>query len=1044
MITKKGFIILLFIAIFSNLSAQEWKNPAVVGVNKENPRVCSVPYKSMESAGSFDLRESEYYQSLNGDWKFNWVRKPADRPMDFYELNFDDTAWGTIKVPGNWELQGHGIPMYMNHPFDFSPRKRPVPPYMDYISDDYNPVGSYRQSFIIPQGWDKREVFIHFGAVKSAMYLWVNGKKVGYSQGSKTPAEFNISEYLQEGENTLAIEVYRWSDGSYLECQDFWRLSGIERAVYLYTTPKVRINDFTVIASLDENYSDGVFNLDAEITSAASKSESVNVEYVLRNSEEEFNGNVSIKLKDGQGVATLSTQISDVKKWSAEHPNLYDMFITLKNKKGETLEIHSSKVGFRTTEIKNGQLLVNGEAVLVKGVNRHEHDPVAGHYISRELMEQDIKLLKQFNINSVRTCHYPSDPYFYQLCDKYGIYVCDEANIESHGMGAAQQAEYKLPHIADLPEWELTHLDRIKNMYERDKNHPSIIVWSLGNEAADGCNFEAGYDWLKDNDYRPVQYEQASLRRHTDIYCPMYATRWELENYATQSGIYRPAILCEYAHAMGNSVGNLADYWKIIEKYPALQGGFIWDWVDQGISAKNDDGIDYYAYGGDLEPEGSRNDNNFCMNGLIAPNRTPNPHIYEVKKVYQNVSVYPLDVEKGSFEIHNKFYFSNLNEFDVSYEILADGKVIASKLLKDLDVEAQSKKEIQIELDALKNDGREYFVNYYIKQKEATDLLEKGHVVAAEQLLLKKAHAKSIATAEGELQISESESELNIKAGDVDVTFNKSKGILQSMSFMGEQLIAQGPQPDFWRVPTDNDYGFSMVKKMGAWKDANENSALKNFEFEKTVDNKIIVSIEKELPKVHLTYFTEYHISASGAVEVKNTIIQAPNYKKSNLPRVGNELVINASLENVEWYGRGPWENYADRKSSAFVGIYENTVDGLYFPYMRPQENGYRTDVRWVKFQNNKVGMTITGENVLCFGAQFYKKSDYNIGANKKDNMQHPFDLKKRDEIYLNIDYGMMGIGGDNSWGEEPHLIYQLLPYEYYYNYTIKPYSVGN
>ncbi len=1039
---KIGLILIFCLTISSNLLAQEWRNPAVVGINKENPRVCSVPFENENAASAFDLRESKYYKSLNGSWKFNWVRKPADRPVDFYKSDFDDSAWGKINVPGNWELQGHGIPMYMNHPFDFSPNKRPVPPFMDYISDDYNPVGSYRESFVVPEGWNGRQVYIHFGAVKSAMYIWVNGEKVGYSQGSKTPAEWNITKYLKEGDNSLAVEVYRWSDGSFLECQDFWRISGIERDVYLYSTPAIRIQDYKIIASLDEEYNNGVFSLNSDIVSVAGKNEEVSIDYLLKKDEKELSGSVSFKLKDGKGQAGFETTIKNVEKWSAEHPNLYDLFITLKNKKGDVLEVHSSKVGFRTTEIKNGQLLVNGKAVLVKGVNRHEHDPIKGHYITRELMEQDIKLMKQFNINSVRTCHYPSDPYFYSLCDKYGIYVCNEANIESHGMGAAQQAPYDLPHIADLPEWELNHLDRIKSMYGRDKNHPCVIVWSLGNEAADGCNFEAGYDWLKANDYRPVQFEQASLRRHTDIFCPMYHSKWELINYATQPGIYRPAIQCEYAHAMGNSVGNLADYWETIEKYPALQGGFIWDWVDQGIAAKNENGIDYYAYGGDLEPEGSRNDNNFCINGLVGPDRAPNPHLHEVKKVYQNVSVVALDAAKGKFEINNKFFFSNLHEYIVSYEILADGKVVDTKTLDSVDIEPQSKKAIEIQFDAVKNDGREYFVNFYFKQKEETDLLAEGHVVASEQILIKTGNANDIEESKGELQLTESDSELEIKAGETVITFSKKEGMLQALSYKGEKLIKQGPSPDFWRVPTDNDYGYGLVQKMGVWKYANEGAKLVNFEVVKVAANKVVIKVEREMPKVNLTYFTEYHINASGVVEVRNSIIQAPNFKKPNLPRVGNQLVINANLENVQWYGRGPWENYTDRKTSAFVGIYNNTVDGLYFPYIRPQENGYRTDVRWVKFQNEKVGITITGDDVLCFGAQYYKKSDYCNEADKKKNLQHQFDLKKRDEIYLNIDYGMMGVGGDNSWGDEPHLIYQLLPHEYYYNYTIKAFEV--
>jgi len=519
----------------------------------------------------------------------------------------------------------------------------------------------------------------------------------------------------------------------------------------------------------------------------------------------------------------------------------------------------------------------------------------------------------------------------------------------------------------------------------------------------------------------------------------MYSTKWEIENYALQPGIYRPLILCEYAHAMGNSVGNLKDYWEIIEKYPSLQGGFIWDWIDQGILAKNENGVEYFAYGGDLEPEGFRNDNNFCLNGLISPDRKPNPHIWEVKKVYQNVKVVPVDIENGRFEIHNKFFFTNLSEFDVEFEILADGVPVTHQKLA-VELQPQSKKIIEIDRNFVRNDGKEYFINFYFKQKQENDLLPVGHVVAEEQILLQKETARSNFTEEGEFTILDDEKSLKLVSGDLEITFNKLEGTLQTMVFKDQPIILQGPQPDFWRVPTDNDYGFGIVKKMGIWKDANKGSQVKEFDIEKENNGKISVIINKDLPEVNLNYITKYTILASGAIKVDNEIIQAPNVRKPNIPRVGSELVLDSSFKNVEWYGRGPWENYIDRNSSAFVGIYASTVTDLNYPYIRPQETGYRTDVRWVRFENEKVGIEIVGDPLICFSAQNFKKEDYNNSINKKDKLQHQFDLTPRNEIFLNIDYRMMGVGGDNSWGYEPHQIYQLPPFDYYYSYTIEPY----
>ena len=1028
---KKIKLSLLILLLFTiGISSQEWNNINVLQINKEEPRTSSVPYKDIKSASQCDIIKSSFYKSLNGEWHFNFVKSPSERPVDFYKTGYDVSAWDKIKVPGNWELQGHGKPIYVNHPYEFSLESTPTPP---YIPVDYNPVGSYRTTFKVSDNWQSRQVYLHFGAVKSAFYLWINGKKVGYSQGSKTPAEFNITKYLKAGENVLAAEVYRFSDGSYFECQDFWRISGIERDVYLYSTPETRIRDFSVEAWLDETYTNGELSLDVEVLNVNKKSGKYTLEYKVEGEGVSLSKSKSVNLVKGKGKVSVKELIEKPLKWSAEKPNLYTLYLTIKDKKGQSLEVHSSKIGFRTVEIKDGQLLVNGEYVLVKGVNRHEHDPVAGHYVSRELMLKDIQLMKQHNINSVRTCHYPNDPYWYHLCDKYGIYVLDEANIESHGLGAAQQKEYTLKHIADDPAWEEGHVDRIRRMYYRDKNHPSVIIWSMGNECGDGVNFEKGYQWLKEHDRRPVSFEQALLRKHTDIFSPMYANRWRLENYALNHTSYRPLILCEYAHAMGNSVGNLQDYWNVIEKYPLLQGGFIWDWVDQGIKDVKD-GKEYFAYGGDLKHKG-RNDANFCANGLVASDRKLNPHIHEVKKVYQNISVYPHILEDGEFIIANKYSFTNLNDFEILYEITKDGKAGTRNNMGSLSIAPGKKKAFKVDVSEVKGNG-EYFVNFYFITKKATDLLEKGHVVAAEQIKLADyKYTANLGNTEGSLVVEESGEKVMVKDNNVIYTFSKTEGTLQNLSKSGKDIIEKGPKPDFWRVPTDNDHGAGLQKKLRVWYQAGDNTELKSFNIEKK-DGAIVVTVVKMIVPVKAQYTTVYTVKPGGKLLVDNSMKCAPNKKNPVLPRFGNELQLNGELNKVEWYGRGPHENYADRKTSSFVGIYNSKVEDLHYSYIRPQENGYRTDVRWVSFSNSETSVTFHGNSLVCFNAQKFDKENYSNDV-KKANL-HPYDLVSKPYSVVNIDYGQMGVGGDNSWGATPHFIYQLPAHEYYYSYWIE------
>jgi len=1030
----KLLIVLLITRTTIQVSAQDWKTISVLQKNRRAASVLIVPSNSVDEAATADSVESSFYQSLNGEWFFKYSDGPDLRPKQFYQPNFDVSNWDKIKVPGNWEFQGYGEPMYLNHPFDFSPDQRPTPPVVDFIPTDKNPVGSYRRNFNVPENWKGRDVILHFGAVKSAMYIWVNGAEVGYSQGSKTPAEFNITPFLKDGVNSLSVEVYRWSDGSFFECQDFWRISGIERDVFIYSIPDVYVSDYKVRAYLDESYVNGLFSIDLSIQSKL-KRRFVNVEYsLLSGSVPVLEGKKGVDLKSETVDLSFNGKVENVKQWSAEKPALYRLVVTLKDKKNNLLETFGSNVGFRTVEIKNSQLLVNGKPVLVKGVNRHEHDPLTGHYISKELMEEDIRLMKENNINTVRTCHYPNDPYWYELCDKYGLYVIDEANIESHGLGAALQAPYDY-HIANDTTWEWPHLERIERMYQRDKNHPSVIIWSLGNEAGDGVNFVTAYKWLKANDARPVQYEQADNKHHTDIVCPMYCSLEELENYALQTDVYRPLIQCEYAHAMGNSVGNLQDYWNVIEKYPTLQGGCIWDWVDQGVTAYNGKGEAYFAYGGDLEKPGTPNDNNFCINGLVSPVRDLNPHIYEVKKVYQSISV-----EKGAkpneFVIHNKYFFTNLSQYALNVEILRNGTVVNETRFDDLNCEPQNSIPLAIELPN-DLDLAEYYVNFSFVLKNDNGLLKRGHEVAREQIQISNALPVDDIKAEGKIVITETSLGWNITTERSKLFFDREKGTFTQLSVDGKPYVIEGPQPDFWRVPTDNDYGFGMVKKLGVWKDQGLNATVSSidYNFDKGI---VIFTVNKRMADVYGDFVTTYQINGKGLIEVNNYMNFDPNRKSGIIPRVGTQIRINKEFNQVEWYGRGPHENYIDRKTSAFVGLYQLSVDEMFYPYIRPQSNGYRTGVEWMTLSDGTHGIKITAKGQFCMQAQYYEHQDYSNETKKQQF--HPFELKKRDYIVLNVDYGQMGVGGDNSWGAMPHVAYQLLGREYRWGYIIEPF----
>ncbi|UCC41702.1 MAG: DUF4981 domain-containing protein [Candidatus Aminicenantes bacterium] len=1017
----------------------DWENPAVIGQNKEPGHCTYVPFADEETALKNNPVLSPFYKSLNGTWKFNWVRRPSDRPKHFYNDKYDVSQWNTIKVPGNWELQGFGVPVYTNTDY-------PFPPDPPHIPHDYNPVGSYRRNFTIPDSWNGRQVFLHFGGVKSAMYVWVNGRKVGYSQGSKTPAEFNITEYLRKGENMLAMEVYRFSDGAYLEDQDYWKMSGVERDVFLFSTPNVMIRDFFVLGELDDTYADGLLKVEIQVKNHLTRTindHHIQMELFDSDNEPIFES-PEIKKLDFSGLGereiSFNIVVKKPEKWAAETPNIYSLILSLLDNNERTIEVVSCKVGFRKVEIKGGQLLVNGVPVSIKGVNRHEHDPVKGRYVEEASMLRDIRLMKQFNINAVRTSHYPNTPRWYELCDEHGLYLIDEANIESHGIGYDPGKT-----LGNNPEWKTAHLDRTIRMVERDKNHPSIIIWSLGNEAGDGVNFEATYNWIKERDpSRPVQYERAGTRPHTDIVCPMYCQIQHLKEFLRKGLNNRPLIMCEYAHAMGNSGGNLQKYWNFFEEHKELQGGFIWDWVDQGLLKKNEDGKDFWAYGGDFGPPGTPSDKNFCINGLVFPDRKPHPHIWEVKKVYQPIKVKPIDLERGKIEILNKYDFLNLGIIEMKWNVTADDEKIAEGKLPSLDIPPHISKVIDLPIPKIHpKAGVEYFLKLSFIKKLGTALMSKGHEVGWEQFKLPYHIPLNKTDLSGlpKIMLEETEDLFQLKGDNLNVVFDKKKGKIRSVLFKGTEIVMAGPAPNFWRAPTDNDFGWGMPRKLGVWRMAGAKRTTNRVTAKQISPREVRIDVVSNLPAGDSRYFTTYLIYGSGDIIITNKF-QPGNVDLPEMPRFGMNMTLPAELDNISWYGRGPHENYWDRKTGASVAIYSGKVIDLYHPYIRPQENGNRTDIRWVAMTNDKgTGLLAVGMPLLSISAHHFIIDDFDPGNEKKQ--RHTYHLKKRNLISLNLDYKQMGVGGDTSWGERAraHPEYRLSAKEYSYSFRLRPFT---
>jgi len=1040
--TNKTILICLILLSYLGSIAQksvavnDWENPAVFQINREPARSTFLPFADKPSAISDNYESSPWYSSLNGNWKFQWSPTPDQRPKDFYKTDFNVVNWKEISVPSNWELKGYGIPIYTNITFPF-PKN---PPYIDH-SD--NPVGSYRRYFDLPKTWDGRRVYLHFEAGTSAMYVWVNGQKVGYTENTKSPAEFDISQYVKPGKNLVAVEVYRWSDGSYLEDQDFWRISGIDRNVYLYSTQNLRIADFFARPDLDNSYTNASLAVDVKLNNynKVVKTGIVEAELLDANGKSVFNQLLNIPTgAESKNEISFNENISKPNLWSNESPYLYSLLLTLKDENGKCIETVATKIGFRKVELKNSQLLVNGKRILVHGVNIHEHNSVTGHYQDVATMMQDIKAMKQHNVNAVRCSHYPNNINWMKLCNQYGLYLVDEANIESHGMGAELQGPFdKSKHPAYLPEWKAAHMDRTVSLVERDKNQPSVILWSLGNECGNGPIFTETYQWIKGRDKtRLVQFEQADESANTDVICPMYPIIEQMKEYASREKVTRPYIMCEYAHAMGNSTGNFKAYWDIIRASKNMQGGFIWDWVDQGFEMTDEVGRKYWSYGGDMGSQHYTNDENFDHNGLVWPDRRPKPALQEVKKCYQDIYFKSSQPETGVVTLSNELHYTNLENYTFKYEVLKNGELIKFGDF-DVNLAPDSEKQVQLAMPEMPaNDGVEYLLNVYAYTRFGTDVVPQGHEVAREQFKLGQAKYFSNATLKtsGVVKVSDEKDRIVVKAAGVEVLISKLSGLIEVFKFADKKYFIQNPTPNFWRAPTDNDFGNEMGSISNVWRTAGKNNSLKSIVVTEE-SGKTIVKADLYLRDVAADYQLVYTMDGEGALSVNVTYTAGSN-ELPEMPRFGMIMSLPKSLENFSYYGRGPWENYVDRNNASQLGIYNSKVCDQYVPYTRPQENGYKTDLRWLTLTDNSgKGIRIEGLQAICASALQNRPEDFDPGLSKK--YRHASDIiPNRDEVILSIDLAQRGVGGDNSWGALPHEQYRLKAKTYSYGFVIK------
>lgn len=1031
---------------------KEWQNPKLTGLNNQAPHASVVVCPDIQTArgirfvANSERVKSAFYRSLNGDWKYHYSATPASRVPEFWKPEFDDKNWGTIPVPANVELFGNGIPIYVNIRYPWTWHGiEPNPPFIP-DQEPNNTVNSYRRKFTVPADWAGRHVFLTFDGVNSFFFLWINGEKVGFGKDSRTPVEFDITSYLKPGENLMAVENFRWSDGSYLEDQDMWRMSGIFRDVYLWSPPNLHIRDVQVVTDLDADYRDAEIIGTVHIVNYGQGAASFTLQPELIDPAGHTVLAQSVDKTIGPGEDLRvegKAPVPNPLKWSAETPHLYKLLISLKDQTGKTLEVIPLNIGFRKVEIREGNLLVNGRRILIKGVNRHEFDPDRGQAITVEGMEKDIVTMKQFNINTMRCSHYPNQPAWYDLCDRYGLYLLDEANIESHGMG------YEEKTLAKNPDWADAHMDRTVRMVERDKNHPSIIIWSLGNEAGDGPNFQATSKWIHQRDAsRPVHYERAGTEPHTDIVCPMYPHPSALAEYA-RGKQHRPYIMCEYEHAMGNGSGDFWSYWDLIYTKPYLQGGCIWDWVDQGLRQNQQHlpmahfqnvkpgAKTFWAYGGDFGPAGTASDDNFCCNGLVTPDRQPHPGLFQVKHVYQYIHCKAVDLAARTVEIKNWYDFTNLKEIAAGHwRLKADGKIIQHGELPELNLAPLASQPLSVPVKPFQPEpGVEYFLELNFTLKHDLPWAKAGHELAwSEFKLPDAAPAPRMNLADLPApKLEKSDSAFVVKGNKFEVVFDKASGSLKSWTVDGTKLIQAPLRPDFWRAQTDNDRGRKMIESQGIWRTAHEDARCTDCSAEYSDHERaVVVRSTLELPKVNAHWQTIYIVYGNGEIQVEAQFIPA----KTNLPklvRVGMQMAMPPGFERITWLGSGPQETYSDRKDSR-MGIYSGSVaEQFYAEYTEPGETGNKADARWVALTNDKgVGLLAVGLPLLSANALHYGTEDLNSG-------KHAFELTHRDYITLNLDLAQQGVGGDDSWGAWPHEQFLLPCQKYSYGFRLHP-----
>ena len=1035
----------LFLAASPSMAADEpeWRNPLVNQQNRELRRANFFAYESVEKARANQKQASSRYLSMEGLWRFRFVKNHQDAPAGFWALNYDDSGWEDFPVPGLFELNGHGDRIYKNIGYAWATTFTTNPP---YIGETENYTGSYRKEFTLPDAWKDQQVLFHVGSATSNLKVWVNGKFVGYSEDSKVAAEFDITKYLKKGKNLIAMQVMRWCDGSYLEDQDFWRFTGIAREVYLYARPKVHIQDFVVNADLSENFKEGI--LSGEIRIAGAKGKTVDMQLIDQDGK--TIDQLTTTLHNNGPYTFRHEPVGQVKAWTAETPNLYTLLITLMQG-NEVLEVVRQRIGFRHVEIKGGQLLLNGQPILIKGADRHELDPDGGYLVSVERMKQDIQIMKQLNINAVRTSHYPDDPRWYELCDSAGLYVVAEANLESHGMGYGDKT------LAKRDDFQQMHLERNQGNVITLRNHPSIIIWSMGNEAGYGPNFEKVYDWIKSVDLsRPVQYEQAGHWGKTDIFCPMYMGYQDCVKYA-QGDNHRPLIQCEYAHAMGNSMGGFKEYWDIIRKYPKFQGGFIWDFVDQGLRDKSPvTGRDIFTYGGDYGRYPA-SDYNFNCNGIIAPDRRLNPHAYEVQYYYQNVWLTDKGLKDGKVEIYNENFFRTLDNLQLEWFVggaggkhhhnngnRPEGMTFGHGGQLDLSgIQPQERKLLTI--DAMQktiarvlghHGDQEIFVIFQLKTKDAQQpFVSQGQVVARQQFVLNAYQFPTISTEQAKVDIEETNSYVKLSAAGTALTIGKQSGLIDYLDVDSQPMLVdrQSLAPEFWRAPTDNDYGARLQQRFTAWK-----SPQRRVTSLQVQGNTVVA--EFDMPTVKCALTMTYTLQADGSVAVRQQLKPNAEMKDQLLFRYGLQLQMPQQYNLVEYYGRGPHENYCDRNSSEFLGVYENKVADEYYPYVRPQESGNHTDVRWFQVTDGQRGLRFYSDAPMECSALPYLVEDLDAGSRKEHAWgQHSGDLVERPLTQVHVQQRQMGLGCVNSWGAWPERQYRIPVGNLDFQFVIKP-----